>query len=116
MSTFTHEGTVSLESVGGFGTEGIDARDIDYRAILPAFMRIYMFPGRAERLTPEALRTVRSGEIPPRVALVISTSGSEGEPRGVLLSNANLDAAAAASNQLLPLGAADAEAEVVGTD
>ena len=66
VSTFTHEGTVSLESVGGFGTEGIDARDIDYRAILPAFMRIYMFPGRAERLTPEALRKVRSGEIPPR--------------------------------------------------
>ena len=46
-------------------------------------------------------------ELPPGVALVISTSGSEGEPRGVLLSNANLDAAAAASNLLLPLGAGD---------
>jgi O-succinylbenzoic acid--CoA ligase len=48
-----------------------------------------------------------TAELPPGVALVISTSGSEGEPRGVLLSNANLDAAAAASNQLLPLGAGD---------
>lgn len=66
VSTLTHEGTVSLESVGGFGTEGIDARDIDYRAILPAFMRIYMFPGRTERLTPGTLQQVQRGEIAPR--------------------------------------------------
>ena len=66
VSTFTHEGKVSLESVGGFGTEGIDARDIDYKAILPAFMRIYMFPGRTERLTPETLQKVQRGEISPR--------------------------------------------------
>ncbi len=66
VSTLTHGGTVSLESVGGFGTEGIDAREIDYRAILPAFMRIYMFPGRTERLTPETLQKVQRGEIAPR--------------------------------------------------
>ena len=48
-----------------------------------------------------------SGEIPPRVALVISTSGSEGEPRGVMLSDASLDAAAAAANRHLPLGPGD---------
>lgn len=66
VSTLTHEGTVSLESVGGFGTEGIDARDIDYKAILPAFMRIYMFPGRTERLTPGTLQKVQRGEIAPR--------------------------------------------------
>lgn len=48
-----------------------------------------------------------TAELPPGVALVISTSGSEGEPRGVMLSNANLYAAATASNQLLPLGAGD---------
>ena len=66
VSTFTHEGDVSLERVGGFGTEGIDARDVDYGAILPAFMRIYMFPGRAERLTPETLQRVQRGEIAPR--------------------------------------------------
>ena len=46
-------------------------------------------------------------ELPPQVALVISTSGSEGEPRGVMLTDANLDAAAAASNRHLPLAAAD---------
>ena len=66
VSTLTHEGAVSLESVGGFGTEGIDARDIDYKAILPAFMRIYMFPGRTERLTPGTLQKVQRGEIAPR--------------------------------------------------
>jgi len=46
-------------------------------------------------------------ELPAATALVISTSGSEGRPRAVLLSAANLDAAAAASNQRLPLGAGD---------
>jgi hypothetical protein len=66
VSTLTHTGRVSLESVGGFGTEGTDAREIDYKAILPKFMRIYMFPGRAERLYPETLRKVQRGEIPPR--------------------------------------------------
>ena len=53
-------------------------------------------------------RSIRwTAELPPGVALVISTSGSEGEPRGVMLSNANLDAAAAASNRHLPLEAGD---------
>lgn len=41
------------------------------------------------------------------VALIISTSGSEGKPRAVLLGKAQLDAAAAASNSLLPLGPGD---------
>ncbi|KXB29159.1 hypothetical protein AT959_18395 [Dechloromonas denitrificans] len=45
--------------------------------------------------------------LPAATALIISTSGSEGRPRAVLLSAANLDAAAAASNQRLPLGPGD---------
>ena len=48
-----------------------------------------------------------TGELPPRVALVIATSGSEGEPRGVMLTNANLDTAAAAANRHLPLKTGD---------
>lgn len=43
----------------------------------------------------------------PDVALIISTSGSEGQPRQVLLGNSQLDAAAAASNRLLPLNPGD---------
>ncbi|NTV70440.1 MAG: 2-succinylbenzoate--CoA ligase [Azonexaceae bacterium] len=41
------------------------------------------------------------------VALIIATSGSEGKPRAVLLGNAQLDAAAAASNEHLPLHPGD---------
>jgi len=44
---------------------------------------------------------------PDDLALVIATSGSEGEAKGVMLTNANLDAAAAAANQRLPLRAGD---------
>jgi len=43
----------------------------------------------------------------PGIALIISTSGSEGQSRPVLLGNAQLDAAAAASNSRLPLGPGD---------
>lgn len=43
----------------------------------------------------------------PAAALIISTSGSEGRPRAVQLGAAQLDAAAAASNQRLPLGPDD---------
>lgn len=66
VSTFTHTGNISLERVAGFGTEDMDAREIDYEALLPKYMRIYMFPGRTEKLYPETLQRVRSGEIPPR--------------------------------------------------
>jgi O-succinylbenzoic acid--CoA ligase len=45
--------------------------------------------------------------LPDGIAVVISTSGSEGAPRRVMLSAANLDAAAAASNRHLPLAAGD---------
>lgn len=43
----------------------------------------------------------------PGIALIISTSGSEGQSRPVLLGNAQLAAAAAASNSRLPLGPGD---------
>jgi O-succinylbenzoic acid--CoA ligase len=52
-----------------------------------------------------ALATVH--EELPGVALIISTSGSEGQPRPVLLGNAQLDAAASASNERLRLGPGD---------
>ena len=51
--------------------------------------------------------TARVDQLPAGVGLVIATGGSEGEPRAVMLTDANLDAAAAASNQLLPLAAGD---------
>ncbi len=54
---------------------------------------------------PEMLPTVNSPL--SDVALIISTSGSEGRPRAVLLGNSQLDAAAAASNARLPLRPGD---------
>jgi O-succinylbenzoic acid--CoA ligase len=45
--------------------------------------------------------------LPPDIAVVIATSGSEGAPRHVMLSDANLDAAAAAANRHLQLQAGD---------
>ena len=44
---------------------------------------------------------------PDALALVIATSGSEGSPKAVMLTHANLDAAAEASNRRLPLRAGD---------
>ena len=41
------------------------------------------------------------------LALVIATSGSEGAPKAVMLTHANLDAAAAAANERLPLAPGD---------
>jgi O-succinylbenzoic acid--CoA ligase len=43
----------------------------------------------------------------PNTALIISTSGSEGAPKAVLLTNSNLDTAAGAANQRLPLHPGD---------
>ena len=65
-STVTHEDDISIESVGKFGTEGQDVRDVDYKALLPKYMNIYMFPGRVEKIYPEILQRVKNGEIPPR--------------------------------------------------
>ncbi len=50
-----------------------------------------------------------TSELPPLpdTALIISTSGSEGRPRAVLLGKAQLDAAAGAANQRLHLGPGD---------
>src|SRR5574343_142930 len=45
--------------------------------------------------------------LPPDTALIIATSGSEGQPRAVLLGNAQLDAAAAGANARLGLRAGD---------
>ncbi|HJW26462.1 MAG TPA: AMP-binding protein [Rhodocyclaceae bacterium] len=53
------------------------------------------------------LPAAASALVPPTTALIISTSGSEGEPKAVLLSDSNLDAAAAASNARVPLGPGD---------
>lgn len=56
---------------------------------------------------PPGLTPPPSAAPAPGVALIISTSGSEGHPRPVRLGNAQLDAAATGSNILLPLAPGD---------
>jgi O-succinylbenzoic acid--CoA ligase len=48
-----------------------------------------------------------SAPVPSETALIVSTSGSEGEPKAAMLSHGNLEAAASASSARLPLGPGD---------
>jgi O-succinylbenzoic acid--CoA ligase len=76
-----------------------------HHAYACSMARTPFFPierSRAVTLFPSADSASLDG-----VALIISTSGSEGNPRAVLLGKAQLDAAASASNALLPLAPGD---------
>ena len=63
--------------------------------------------GRACFPLPPERQAPALDKVPPGTALIISTSGSEGQPRAVLLGTAQLDAAAAAANAALDLRAGD---------
>ncbi|MBF1166327.1 MAG: AMP-binding protein, partial [Dechloromonas agitata] len=63
--------------------------------------------GRACFPLPPERQAPALDKVPPGTALIISTSGSEGQPRAVLLGTAQLDAAAAAANVALDLRAGD---------
>jgi O-succinylbenzoic acid--CoA ligase len=56
---------------------------------------------------PDANGDLPCSSNPGDIALVISTSGSEGVPKAVMLTHANLEAAASASNERLPLAPGD---------
>jgi long-subunit acyl-CoA synthetase (AMP-forming) len=55
----------------------------------------------------DALNDARFADAATDLALLIATSGSEGAPKVVMLSEANIDAAAAAANERLPLHPGD---------
>lgn len=62
------------------------------------------FPGRP---TGDATSLPSIPALPASVALIIATSGSEGQPRQALLGRSQLDAAAAATNHILGLRPGD---------
>lgn len=65
-------------------------------------------PRRAALLEQCGAQYTRSSGTPPSpVELIIATSGSEGAPKGVMLSAGNLAASVAASQRVLPLHAGD---------
>jgi molybdopterin/thiamine biosynthesis adenylyltransferase len=70
VSTFEHRGGPTMESAGGFGTEGQALPEIDYAAKRHLFARLNRFPGRHERLDPVTARAVRAGNTAPRSAKV----------------------------------------------
>ncbi|MCG2578032.1 AMP-binding protein [Dechloromonas sp. XY25] len=87
------------------GTGPVASSDSSLELALAAYrcsaQRRPFFPLPPERFTPAL------DDCPPHTALIISTSGSEGQPRAVLLDAAQLDAAAAAANASLGLEAGD---------
>ncbi len=77
------------------------SRELAFAAYRSSAAQRPCFPLAPER-TPPSL-----AGCPADTALIISTSGSEGQPRAVLLGNAQLDAAAAAANACLQFGPGD---------
>lgn len=63
--------------------------------------------GQGRSKAGDALNDARFADAATDLALLIATSGSEGAPKVVMLSEANIDAAAAASNERLPLHPGD---------
>jgi len=84
----------ALQALGGEHVKRI--------AALPAAL-----PAELAHTSPPEARNDRTNDPIDDLALVIATSGSEGAPKAVMLTHANLDAAAGASNERLPLAPGD---------
>lgn len=66
VSTFTHEGGVTMESLLGLGTEAREMEDVDFAAVGPRLQALLWYPGRRRRYAPGVPEAVRSGELPAR--------------------------------------------------
>lgn len=80
----------------------------------PALMlddEIFSFSGllavHPEKLPQRLAKLLQQPELPGRAELLIATSGSSGEPKQVMLSEANLEAAVRASRSRIPLAPGD---------
>ncbi|EKE17143.1 MAG: hypothetical protein ACD_10C00603G0002, partial [uncultured bacterium] len=78
-----------------------------YWPLAPSASLSFNSPGSSSSISRCSIPSPDAIPALPGAALIISTSGSEGRPRAVLLGNAQLDVAAAASNKRLPLGPGD---------
>ncbi len=90
-----------LAPVGGLVAASGDSLNLARHAYACSFQNWPFFP--VDRDTAPT----GPSPLPPEVALIIATSGSEGQPRRVLLGKVQLDAAAAAANHRLDLRPGD---------
>lgn len=67
VGTFIHgEGDVTMESLGGFGTEDTPLEDIDYAALRMKYVKALNYPGRADKLLPGVGAAMMKGELAAR--------------------------------------------------
>jgi hypothetical protein len=66
VSTFVHDGDVTLESVAGLGTLGINLEEIDYQAAAAKFRALTFYPGRAGKYAPGVAEAMFAGDLPAR--------------------------------------------------
>lgn len=67
VGTFLHgRGDVTVESLGGFGTEQTPLEDIDYPALRLPYLKALNYPGRAGRLLPGVQQAMLAGTLPAR--------------------------------------------------
>lgn len=69
VGTFLHRpGDVTVESLGGFGTEKLPLTDIDYEQAGLRYSQLMNYPGRKSRLEKGVWESMVKGELPARSA------------------------------------------------
>ncbi|MBO4334559.1 MAG: ThiF family adenylyltransferase [Desulfovibrio sp.] len=67
VGTFLHgAGDVTMESLGGFGTEALALEDIDYHALRPKYLEVMNYPGRSARLQKGVWEAMCTGKLSAR--------------------------------------------------
>lgn len=67
VGTFLHrEGDVTVESLGGFGTEDLALEDIDYSSLRTRYMQAMNYPGRSRKLQAGVWQAMVRGELAAR--------------------------------------------------
>ena len=66
VSTFTHANDVTLEGLGGFGTEQIELDEIDYSRLKPLYASLVSYPGRRNKISEPVRRQLADGELAAR--------------------------------------------------
>lgn len=90
--------------------ERATARNPDAPALLlegEVFSYAALLSANPDRLPERLAMLLKQAELPGSAELLIATSGSTGEPKNVMLSEANLEAAVRASRSRIPLGPGD---------